>query len=61
MLNQGFSAEIPEPYLLTLQSSLHQADSPIAYIGKAVVVSSEHCYLLISAILEPDSTVTTQG
>jgi len=33
--NQGFAAEIPETYLLTLQSNLQQPDSLIDYIGKA--------------------------
>ena len=38
MCNQGFSAEIPEVYLLALQSNLLQPDSPIAYIGKAAAI-----------------------
>jgi len=32
MIMKGFSAEIPEVYLLALQSNLLQPDSPIAYI-----------------------------
>jgi hypothetical protein len=35
MHNQGFSAEIPDPYLSMLQSSLQGGNSPIKYIGKA--------------------------
>lgn len=44
MCNQGFSAEIPEAYLLTLQTSLQQADSPISYIGKADAIKGITCY-----------------
>ena len=33
--NQGFVAEIPEAYLLALQTNLQQPESEIAYIGKA--------------------------
>lgn len=45
MCNQGFSAEIPEAYLMTLQSSLQQADSPISYIGKADAIKGDHLLL----------------
>jgi len=38
MRNQGFSAEIPECYLMALQSNLLQPESPIAYIGKAAAI-----------------------
>lgn len=38
MRNQGFSAEIPEAYLQTLQSNLLQHESPIAYIGQAAAI-----------------------
>ena len=38
MYNQGFSAEIPEVYLLALQNNLLQPDSPIDYIGKAAAI-----------------------
>ena len=59
MCNQGFTAEIPEAYLMMLQSSLTQADSPISYIGKAgsLVYST---LLTNTALLEPDSTVKIQ-
>lgn len=38
MCNQGFSAEIPDAYLLALQSSLTGAGSQIDYIGKAYAI-----------------------
>jgi hypothetical protein len=38
MRNQGFSAQIPDTYLLTLQRSLQGGDSQIDYIGKADAV-----------------------
>lgn len=33
--DQGFAAEIPEAYLMALQTNVQQSDSDIAYIGKA--------------------------
>ena len=33
--DQGFTAEIPDTYLVALQTNLQQPDSEIAYIGKA--------------------------
>jgi hypothetical protein len=33
--DQGFTAEIPDTYLVALQTNLQQLDSEIAYIGKA--------------------------
>ncbi|KAF8502180.1 hypothetical protein F5888DRAFT_1800663 [Russula emetica] len=41
---KGFSAEIPEGYLFTLQNSLGAADSPISYIGKADAIQGITCY-----------------
>jgi len=38
---RGFSAEIPEAYLMTLQSSLQQADSPISYIEPDSTVTTQ--------------------
>jgi hypothetical protein len=36
--DQGFAAEIPDAYLLALQTNLQQSDSDIAYIGKAYAI-----------------------
>ncbi|KAI0254102.1 hypothetical protein BJV78DRAFT_1280494 [Lactifluus subvellereus] len=38
---RGFAAEIPDTYLLTLQSNLGQDDSQIAYIEPDQVVTTQ--------------------
>jgi hypothetical protein len=58
--NQSFSAEIPEAYLMALQSNLTRGDSEIDYIGEIIRYSSLNPITLNLNNVEPDSVVTTQ-